>query len=241
MFSNFSEFFTCVKEARFTFDVMIDSLISLFHSVVENPNVSAVWDGLVNFVMSFRSVFTVAAVCFCLAVAFFGKKMMGFLKFIACFVVGFALGTHLLVPLLPPEIDIPAWITGVVVALIVAVLYRFIYIILYVGIAGYGMYILAFYGFFLHPNAVYTHTRAVACAIAALVAIVIVLLFRKYLEMIGTSILGAWAATLLFANFAYDFTAWSLFSGMERLAIFIPTALIAAIGTAVQIKTRRRY
>jgi hypothetical protein len=167
--------------------------------------------------------------------------MLGVLKFLACFVVGFALGTHLLPPLLPIEIQLPPWIIGVVVGLIAAVLYRFIYIILYVGIAGYGMYVLAFYGFFLQPNAVYSNTRAIASLIAAAVAVIIALIFRKYFEMIGTAVLGSWVATLLFASQIYNFTAWPLFSGMERLAIFIPTALLAALGTVVQIKTRRRY
>ncbi len=240
MFSNFSEFFTCLKEAKFTFAVIKDALVSLFHSVTSNPDVAGVWDAVREFLAPIAFIAAVIGVCASVLIAFFGKKIIGILKFLASFVLGFALGTHFLVPLLV-EIDMPAWIIGLVVGLVAGVLYRFVYIILYVGIAGYGMYILAFYGFFLQPEAVYTPTRAVVSLIAAAVAIIIVLLFRKYLEMIGTAVLGSWLATLIFSKFIYDFTAWSLFSGMERLAIIIPTALLAALGTVVQIKTRRRY
>lgn len=241
MFTNFSEFFTCVKEARFTFDIIWQWITSLYYSVAENANITVIWDGLMKAIAPVWAIVMTVLVVACLVVTFFGKKLLGVLKFIACFVVGFALGTHLLPPLLPVEIQLPAWIIGVVVGLISAVLYRFIYIILYVGISGYGMYVLAFYGFFLQPNAVYSNTRAIASLIAAAVAIVIALIFRKYFEMIGTAILGSWVAALLFSSQIYNFTAWPLFSGMEGLAIFIPTALLAALGTAVQIKTRRRY
>lgn len=240
MFTNFAEFFTCVKEARFTFAVIRDAIIRLYYAITENSNISAIWNGITDAVTPFyKTVMTVLVVA-CVAVALFGRKMMGFLKFVAFFVVGFALGTHLLAPVLPPEVSIPAWIVGIVVALVAAVLYKFIYVVLYVGVAGYGMYILAYHGFYLSGEVgAYTTGKALACVIAALVAVILALVFKKYIEMIGTAFLGGWCASWIFANQIYNYTAW--FGERTWLAILIPTLVIALIGSLVQIKTRKRY
>ena len=77
--------------------------------------------------------------------------------------------------------------------------------------------------------------------ISALVAIIIALLLKKYIEMIGTAALGSWLTVIVVSRHLYDFTAWQIFEGRAQLAIIIPTAVIALIGAAVQIKTRRRY
>ena len=76
---------------------------------------------------------------------------------------------------------------------------------------------------------------------AAAIAIIVSLIFRKYFEMIGTAVLGAWCATWVFANQVYNFTAISIFEGVEWLAMVIPVVIISVLGGIVQIKTRKRY
>ncbi len=241
MFSNFSEFLVCLREAKFTFGVIWDYIVSLYYAVTENPSVSVVWNGIMDGFRPVSIMFMLVIVAVCLVVALFGQKLLPILKFCAFFVAGFALGTHLLSPLLPPEVNIPDWIVGIVVALIAAVLSRFLYIILYVTVVGYGTYVLAYYGFYLQLDAMYSNSRMVVCIIASLVAIVLSLVFRKYIQMVGTAVLGAWCATWVFANYVYNFTAWSLFGGNAWVGILVGTVIISLLGTFVQFKTRRRY
>jgi hypothetical protein len=177
----------------------------------------------------------------CLGVAFFGKKIIGIIKFCFFFVLGFVVGTHYLAPLLPSEIDIPAWIIGVVLALIAAVLYRFLYIICYIVTVGYGSYVFAYYGFFMNSDATYSSGRATACLVIAIVFLVIALIFRKYVEMAITAFLGSWCAVLLFRYHICKFEKFALFGGHFWIAIMIPTIVLTAVTAVVQIKTRKRY
>jgi len=241
VFSNFSEFFTCVKEARFTFDVVKDWLVSVFLSVRENPDIAVIWDSLMHWIYSARVLLITILIVLCLGVAFFGRKIIGVIKFCFFFVVGFVVGTHYLAPLLPDEIDIPAWIIGVVIALIAAVLYRFLYIILYTVTIGYGAYVFAYYGFFSKSEAAFSNGRATACIIVALVFLVIALIFRKYVEMVLTAFLGSWCAVLLFRYHICKFEKLAMFSGHFWVAIMIPTIVLTAVTAVVQIKARRRY
>lgn len=241
MFSSFGEFFTCVKEARFTFDVIKDWLVSVFVSIKGNDDIALIWDNLMHWIYSARVLLVSILIVACLVVAFFGKKIIGVIKFCAFFVTGFAVGTHYLAPLLPSEIDIPSWIIGIVVALIAAVLYRFLYIILYCVTVGYGAYVFAYYGFFVKNDASFSGGRATACLVVALVLLVIALIFRKYIEMIVTAFLGSWCAVLLFRYHICKFEKLSLFSGHFWIAIMIPTIVLTAVSAVVQIKTRRRY
>jgi len=241
MFTNFSEFFTCVKEARFSFKYIWDAIVSLYYDITMNPDISAIWEAMMGSIQSiYKLVMTLLAVG-CVIVALFGKKMIGFLKFLFFFVVGFALGTHLLTPVISEAVEIPGWIVGTVVALVAAVLYRFLYIVLYSVTAGYGMYILAYHGFYLQGESAYSNAKAISCLIAAVVIVVIAIIFKKYIEMLGTAALGGWLASWIFANFVYNFTTFPIFGGITWVAILVPAVIIAAIGAVVQIKTRRRY
>lgn len=240
MFTSFGEFLTCVKEARFTFGVIWQAIVSFFEDVIANPDVSAVKDALLNVIQPIYSIALIVGIVLALIMAFFGKKIMGAINFVLFFALGFLLGTHLLAPLLPPDIALPGWIIGVVLALILAVLSKFIYIAFYAVAGGYSVYVLAYYGFFIIEAPTFSNSRAIGCLIAALVAVVILFVFKKYIEMLITSVLGAWLAVLAFIRI-YDFTAWSIFAGMEWLAILIFSAIIAVLGLAVQVKTRKRY
>ncbi len=241
MVTSFGDFLVGLKEARFTFDVIWQAIVSFFGAVWENPDISAIWGGLTSVFGPIYVPFMIFVTIAALVMAFFGRRLMGVIKFSGFFVLGFILGAQLLGPLLPDAVNIPGWLVGTVTALIAAVLYRFLYIILYVSIAGYGMYVLTYYGFFLAPDATYSGGRGIMCLVAALVAIIIALCFRKYVEMLGTAILGAWLAVLAFAYNVYNFTEWQMFDGVEWLAILIPTVVIAMLGALLQIKTRRRY
>lgn len=241
MFTNFSEFLNCVKEARFNFDVIWQWLTSIFKAITENPDVQGVWQALMTLISPiYTSVVVILIVC-CLIAAFFGRKIISVLKFFLFFVAGFFLATHFLAPLLPSQIDVHACIIGLVVALVVAVLAKFLYAILYFVFFAYGTYASVFFVLLLNPAESYSNTKAIVCLAISVVVTVLAFVFRKYIEMTVTSVLGAWAAVVLFAGNIHNFSAWPLFAGREWVGIFVATVILALLGLLVQVKTRRRY
>lgn len=237
----FADFFASVKEAKFGFDVIWEFIVSLYYEITANPDISVIWNGLMNGMEPARSIIMTVLVILSVVVALFGKKMIGFLKFLFFFIVGFALGTHLLAPLLPPEFTIPAWIIGLIIAIVAGVLYRFLYIALYSVTVGYGAYILFYNGFYLSEAPTFTVGKALLCLALAAVVLVIAFVFKKFIEMIGTAALGGWLASSLFATEIYDFTKWSIFGNAQWVGILVPTMIIGILGAFIQIKTRRIY
>ena len=240
MFSSFGEFINCIKEARFTFDVIWQAIVSFFTDVLQSPDVSAVWNGFLDLIAPVFNIALICGIVLSLVIALFGKKLIGVIKFLAFFALGFLLGAHYLTPLLPPEIALPGWIVGIVSALILGVLSRFIYIAVYVASVGYSAYLLTYHGFLLTPNPEYTNTRALVSLGVALVIIVLLLVFKKYVEMLGTAALGSFLAVTALVRI-YDFTAWPLFDGIEWLASLIVMGVLTLITFIFQVKTRRRY
>ena len=240
MFSSFGEFFNCIKEAKFTFDVIWQAIVSFFTDVFNGPDVSAVWNGFLDAVSSIYTVVLICAIVLSLVMALFGRKLIGVIKFLAFFLLGFLLGAHLLTPLLPPEVALPGWIIGIVSALVLGVLSRFAYIAVYVIAFGYSAYVLTYHGFLLTPDPVYSNTRALVSLGVAILVIVLLLVFKRFVEMLGTSVLGSWLAVTALINL-YDFTAWPVFDGAEWLASLIFTGIVALLTFIFQVKTRRRY
>ncbi len=241
VFSNFAEFFVCVKEAQFTFGVVWNYIVSFYYALTTDPSISAVWNGAMEWLRPVGVMFALVLVAIFLVIALFGQRLFSVLKFIGFFIVGFALGTYLLAPLLPPEITIPDWIVGIVVALIAAVLSRFLYFLVYIVFVGYSTYVLTYYGFYLQLDVMYSNSRMVVCIIASIVAIVLALIFKKYIEMAATAAFGAWCAILVFVNHVYNFTTWGMFGGQSWIGVLVGTIVVGLIGLFVQYKTRRRY
>ena len=234
MFSSFGEFFTALKEARLGFGVIWEAIGNYCNEMMADPNVSAIWNGLMGAIGPVIKTVSVFLIIFSIFIALFGRKMMGFLKFVFFFIAGFLVGTHTLAGMIPPDVKFPAWIVGIVVALVAAVLYRFIYIVIYSVAFGYSGYLLVYNGFYLASNPTYSPDKALGCIIVALIVLVISLIFRKYIEMLGTAFLGAWLAVWLFVN---NIFAFSTHVGI----MMIPTAIITVLCVIVQFKTRRRY
>ena len=241
MVTGFADFFNCIKEAEFGFKAIWDFIASIYYAITANPDISVIWNGMMSAIQPVRSIVMTSLVIFSVFIALFGKKMIGFLKFLFFFVVGFALGTHFIAALIPPEVVIPAWTVGLVIGVVAGVLYKFLYLVLYSVTVGYGAYIIIYNGFFLSQEPSYSASKAVVCLVGAVIILVLLLVLKKFVEMIGTAALGGWLATAIFAGQIYDFTAWGLFGGARFVAILVPTLIIALLGAWVQIKTRRRY
>ena len=243
MFTNFAEFFVCVKEARFSFNVIWTAIVSLCTSVVSNPDIVEIWGGITSFYDKYSVVFRWVLFAGCFVIAFFGKKILSVLKFSFFFVLGFALGVYFLMPIFPESIVIPAWIVGIIVGIVAAVLYRFLYVGVSVVILGYSAYMLCYHGLYINgPTVDYTTGRALISLVIAIAAVIIVLFARKYVEMVGTAVLGGWLATLTFVKCIYDYNmAIPFLAENWWLGMFIPAAIIAAVGIVVQVRTRKRW
>ena len=239
--ANITEFLNGVKEARFNFDVIWTWITSVFKAITENPDIRGVWNGIMTLVAPIYTSFIVTLIILCLLSAFFGRKLIGVIKFVVFFALGFALATHFIAPLVPTQIHIAPWIIGFVVALIVAVLSRFLYTLFYFLFFSYGTYATVFFLLLLNPAEVYTDTKAIVCLFVSVAVTILAFVFRKYVEMAVTAVFGAWAAVVLFTVNIHNFTSWHLFGGDAGVAIFVVTALVAALGLTVQIVTRRRY
>ena len=235
MFSGIMSFLDSIKEARFDFNAIADAIVELYRDIIYDPNVSEFVASVMDIIRPlYVSVMTVLVILSVL-IALFGKKMMAVLKFIFFLVIGFFLGMHYVASAIPPEIAIPPVIIGFIVGLISAVLYRFLYVALYATVVGYGTYAFLYNGSVIHEEMVYNLGKSAVCLICAIVVVVVALIFKKYIEMLGTALLGGWLAVKLF-----DLTILP-FSGGNLIAIMVPALIIAAVGTVVQIKTRRRY
>ena len=241
MFSNFGEFLTCVKEARFTFSIIRDWLGSFLSAMTSNPDLSSILQGILGATDPINTIFFTLLIVSCLCVAFFGRKIMGAVKFCAFFFAGFCVGTHFIAALLPSQIDIPSWIIGIVIALIAAVLSKFLYVLLYFVFFGYGTYAFVFYLIMLNPAETYTNTKAIVCLILGVIVTVVAFVFRRFVEMAVTSLLGSWAAMCLTVKHICNFAAWPLFGGNELVGMIIAVSVISILAFLVQFVTRRRY
>ena len=243
MFASFTEFLISIKEARMGFRAIWAALVSLYTSVMTNPDIVEIWGWVTDFYHKYSPVCRWLLFIGCIVIALFGKKILSVLKFSFFFVLGFGLGVYYLMPIFPESISIPAWIVGIVVGIVAAVLYRFLYVITAVTVITYSVYAVCYNGFYIHgPAAEYTAGKAFISLVVAVVVTVLVIVARKYFEMVGTAVLGGWLATMTFIRCIYDYNSAIPFLA-ERwwLGVFIPMAVIAAVGIVVQVKTRKRW
>lgn len=241
MFNSLGEFFNSLKQAEFTFSSIWKAIVSLYYDITKNPDIESLWGALMENISPIYATVATLAVVFCVIVALYGSKMMGFLKFVFFFVASFALGIHLLAPIIPDTVAIPSVIVGLGTGLLAAVLYRFLYVVLFSAVVGYGTYLLVYNGFYLQAAPTYTPTKAFICLVIAFAVVLVAFFFKKYIEIAGTALLGGWCASWVFANEIYAFTNVKIFHGIEWLGILIPALIIAVIGFILQMKTRYRY
>jgi len=226
--------------AGFSFDEIGAWFKDLFGKVTaEGGPVETYWSTGLDFIkglLPLAWILPAILIALSLVQVFAGKKLLGIQKFVACFVVGYALGAVLLTPVIAELFAIADWIVGLVVGVIAALLCKPIYFLSYVVAAGYGVYALCMSDVLPEAIASFTNNWIVAL-VAAVVAIVLVLILRKWIEMLGTAALGAWTlylsveALLLTFDLSFD-SAYELWWKFGTLAV------AGILGFIVQVKTR---
>ena len=238
---SFADFWNILKEAQFTFTGIIEWVVALYHSVIENADIAPIWQYITTFFNTYLLPVCAVLSVLLLAVAFFGQKMSGVLKFTLFFIIGFFVGVRYLSPVIPENVFVPAWAVGAVVAIVIAVFYRFMFYILMTASVGYSVYRICYTGFSIKEATQYTAGKALVSLAVALVLVVIVLVFIKWAERLLTAFFGSWLAVIVFNKGVWSFTSLSFLVGRENTAVLVVSGVIALIGFIVQVKKRHVY
>ncbi len=234
-----SVFYTVI-DAGLSFSELISVVSAFVLGVFADPNIVAIKDLIYTTLDPIMLYVPFVFLAIYIIMAIFGKKLFSLIRFIIFFGAGFLLGIHLLAPIILPVFEIlPPWLIGVVVGVVAAVLSKFLYYIVFAVAVGYPMYVLSFRTILEGVMTVEGGKHWVALLIAAVV-VVVAFLLRKYIEMLGTSLLAGWGLAET-VRVWWDFTDLEMFGGIEWIGVVAVSALVGIIGFIIQFKTRERY
>ena len=231
------EFFDSVIGGTLDFKALGEIFKGFFTSVTENPGIAALIGGIREFLASIGIIAPIALMVLCLLELFLGKKLFSIQRFVAVALIGYCLGVIIVSPMINQVFALPDYISGAVIAVVLAVLNKYIYFAaLAIGV-GYSAYVTC-----INPDILPflpTKGNTVVSLIVALVAVLIVFLLLKFIEMIGTSVLGAFLLTRVVITYFFDYrTLLTNYAWILDLCII---GVIGLFGAIVQIKTRKRY
>ena len=241
MFSTAGEFFSALMEARLDFAPLWQLITDLYNAIALNPDMQAVWQTVMRVLSPIYAVLPYILILLALTVSFFGKKIIAVLKFLFFFVLGFSLGLHFITPWIGLTVDVPGWVCGLVIAIVAATLYRTLYMVAYVAAGGYCLYMVFYNGFYAIPRPEFNGYRAIISLVFVVLAVLLTLLVRKYIEMLGTAILGGYFVALILRAFIFDYRTLSFIAATPKLGTLVITLIIAIPAFIVQFRTRRKY
>ena len=220
------EFFYDLIGGKYGFPVLGEFIASQYEAIMGCDTVRFMWDVALSYIGVVVPYIPYFFMALALVELFFGAKLLSVQKFFFFLAVGFGVGTYYVSPLLDQIMVWPHWILGLVVAIVAAVLFKLEYLILYIVASAYSAYTLVFTFF---------GNNMTAAAVAALVAVVLALVFRgKIVEFALTSFLGAF----------WFVKALSPIFDLMTLGVTIYWCLIVAaamLGFVVQFKMRKKY
>ncbi len=230
-----------IAGAKYDFKTLGDIFNRIFGNMAANDTVEKIWGAILSAVASFAALIPIALIVLALIETFFGKKLINIQKFLACAIVGFCFGVQYVSPLINNIFALPPYISGAVIALVAAVLSKFIYVSGYIFAAGYVGYHIAYSGAYIAFLASVTKDNLIISLAVALAFVAVALIFRKYIEMLGTSLLGGYfISKIIIANFV-DYRALSFMGNAGWVAELALILVVGIVGFIVQYKTRTRY
>jgi hypothetical protein len=179
-----------------------------FDTVMADPSIAPTIEAIENFIEPLGLFIGIALVSLLLGLGFFGQRIFGFVRWVLVFMVGFLLGAGVIAPLL--QTFAPALnplIFGLLIGLILAVLSGFIYNVVFVAVIGFDTFNICFNALYFPALVSLTKGNIVVSAVITVVAIIIALNLRKYVEMIITSGIAGIAIAFAVKSYFYDFTA----------------------------------
>ena len=227
-------FFNDFKAGKFGYGALNDAVVDFNGAVASEVTV------VTDLVSSFAAYIPYIMMASMLLMAFFGKKLLPLIKFVSFFAVGFGLGVRFIHPLLADIITLEAWISGLVVGILAAIIYRFLYVVFFAGAVFFGAYAGCYAGL-SETLAGFEDNKAFIFMAVAAVAVILAFILRKFVETLGTSVLGGYVLAGLIAEHLYDYNTLEFLVGKEWIGTLVVTAVIALLGFIVQVKTRKRY
>ena len=163
---------------------VIESIAEFMRDFAGNPTVRKIIDGagslIYDYLPSGAIVILIASLLICLC----GRKLLPLLKVLLFFGVGYVASAALIAP---PNAESFGVIMHVTLGAVAAALSRPLYFVTYVTASGGAAFLWVYSGALISSAA----DNAYIALLAALIAIILVLYFRAYVEMLATSILGA--------------------------------------------------
>ena len=223
---------------EYDFKQIGDEIKSTYDNVAGNVNIEGLWSKVTEFLSSVPAIaVTGVLLALSLVVVFLGKRLLNFAKYVGFLAVGFCLGVTFLAPIVSEVLPIvPWWAVGLVVGVVAMLMSKMLYFLLYVGAAGYGAYLFSIRGYVL-PE--FTNGNLMIGLVVAAVAVAVVLICKKLIEMLGTAALGGFLVSLCVVEMLsqLDIALGSTVLTVIKLAIL---AILAIIGLVVQYRTRKR-
>lgn len=231
----FMDFIGMVSRAEFDFGGLGEFFRGLIDSFLQNETISIVVSTVSEFLAGISAFLPYILIALSLVLCFFGKKLLPVLKFLGFFVVGYVCSVYWLAPLINRAFPtLLAWIPGVVVGFIAAILGKYLYWLALALAAGYPIYMICYNALYLPFLEGLTKENWVISLVVAAVVVVLVFVFKKYIEMLGTALLGSFLALLAVKSGIWDFYNfdWLYYTAF---------GVVAFLGLLVQFKTRKRY
>ena len=241
MFESFGAFFEALWQTRFGFAQIWEWIVGVYQSAIEMPGLVELRASIDGFFAQMLGVLPYILIALCIIVAFAGRKIISVLKFLCFFFVGFLFGAYYISPVLWTFVGVPSWAVGLAIGIVAAVLYRFVYYVLFASGMTLFVYVLCYTGFTFVPPEVHSTSTAIACISIAVVVTVLAFVFRKYVEMLGTAILGGYLVFIIINFMIFDLYTVEFLSHSPWIAPTVITAVVALPGFIVQYKFRKRY
>ena len=241
MFGSWYEFWGAWADGCLEFGEFWQWLSNLYYALTKTPDIETIWQAFMSFLSPFSVIVPYVVLALCLALAFFGQKLMPVVKFLAFFIIGFVLGVYYFPPLIAGTIALPGWVCGIIMALVVSVLYNFLYVGIFAIAVTYSAYTVCYSGFNFMEITEINVPLVIICAIIAISTLVIAFFFLKYIEMGVTSVVGAYLFTFYFRTMVFDYKSLPAFATSPWVAAFILTIIIAVPAFIVQFKMRKSY
>lgn len=235
------EFWENLKVAHWDFAAIWEAIVGTYYAMINTATHISQMEVVNGFLAGFPT-FTLPLAFLVLALieTFVGKRILGFQKFVVCFILGFEYGVLYVSNLLDSIVVIDHWIAGLVIGIIAALLSKLIYFLAYVGAIGYAVYFIAYTGTYLPAEiSAFTVDNMVYSLVAAGAVVLLALILRKWIEMVGTSALGAWAV-FKSVDMLVNFNSIEAIAQNYDMIMYIAVAVIGLIGLVVQFKTRKR-
>lgn len=232
----FAEIVDPIIKGSYSFAQIWDFILQFLADMWADVHIQNLWGEVWLFISYLGAAIPFVLLGIWLIVTFLGKRIFPVLRFCAFFIAGFALGVYLISPFVLTWIPgLPTWVIGVITGVAAAVLSKLIYLVLYAGVPAYATYLLFCGGIIVPLTGNY-----IVALLVALVVVVLMFIFRKYVETAGIALLGGYGVACVVRGM-YDYTTWDVFVGKEWLGVLIFTIIVGAVGFFVQYKTRDRY